>query len=127
MLDVRIKNNDTGAIFYLKCSDFQLSYAKNVTSVPLPGSQVFQLDLGMVSPTCKLSGQCDMTGSGGAGGIATRSDFDTILLGWLGATTYLYENSTTYYQGVIRSLNFRRDPSQDFYSWDLEFLVKLNP
>jgi len=125
-LDVKIQNIG-GSYFRLKASDWQFSYSRTVTSVPLPGGTVFQMDLQMVQPSVKVSGTCDKDGTGGANGIAHRRDFDTIINTWCADDIYLYENATTSYLGKIRSFNMRREPAQDYFTWDLEFLINPSP
>lgn len=125
-LSVKLENDTTHVSYFLKASDWQFSYSRTITSVPLPGGTVFQMDLSMTQPSIKVSGTCDMTGTGGSGGIARKDDFDTVLT-WYSDTILLYENSSKSYAGKIRSINFRRDPAWDYFTFDLEFLVNPTP
>jgi hypothetical protein len=120
-LDVKIVSGAT--TFYLKASDWSLGYSRPVTAVALPGDNRFILDLGRTQPEVRVSGTCNKDPETVDPTIADRADFETMLT-WYNSTIYLYENASKRYEGKIKSLILKRQPEQDYFTFELIFVVK---
>ena len=125
-LSVRIIRQGVDATgYYLQAEDMTEGYGRKVTTAPLPGNTVIQLDLGMSKPILRISGTADHSETAVAdGGIANYRNLHN-MNAWYANTIRLYVSATNYYTGKIAKIDLRRDPWASYWKFSIDFEASL--
>ena len=106
---------------YLKAENITPSRTRKVTTAPLPGGTVLQLDMGISKPAITVTGTADNsrvdTGNNGIANYYEILGFDA----WYASTIRLYYDTGSYLQGKIDKLDVRRQPWEDYWHFSLTF------
>ena len=125
-LNIKIDRASGTEWYLLKVEDISWDYTRKVTTTPLPGNAILQLDLGMSKPSIRITGTCDDSNAAQSNGdIANYKTLKSINT-WYGSTIKLYTDVARgdYFEGKISKIEFNREPWQNYWKYSIQFEVK---
>ena len=122
-LSVYMRRDPGGAsdqIFYLKVEDIDFPIQRRITTIPVPGNVIVQLDLGIRTFTVSLTGTVNDTTD--ATNIADRYDLLNMET-WYADTNSprLYLDANNYLNGSISKIQIKRSAWMNYWEFRLEF------
>ena len=125
-LNIKIDRASGTEWYLLKVEDISWDYTRKVTTTPLPGNAILQLDLGMSKPSVRITGTCDDSNAAqNNGDIANYKTLKTINT-WYGSTIKLYTDVARgdYFEGKIGKIEFSREPWMNYWKFSIYFEVR---
>ena len=122
-LAIRMKNQTDSVDVYIKAEDLQESENRKVTTVPIPGETVLQLDMGMTLRSLRITGTADNNETAaGDGSTANYRDIKN-MRSWYNDEIRLYVSTTHYYVGKIAKVDLKRSPYHEYWTFSIDFQV----
>ena len=112
--------------YLLRVENISWDYARKVTTSPLPGNTILQLDLGMSKPSIRITGTCDDSNASQANGAEANYKTIQSMNGWYGSTIKLYTDIARgdYFEGKIGKIDFSREPWMNYWKFSIQFEVR---